>query len=233
MPFQIEFSDEDYQCVEFNNQIHSRIKICPMYYNLGFSPVPAIFGRLIVIKKLLKAINLLPKEYGFLIWDVYRPREVQGRLFDWMRAEVKKKKPDLDDQENYHETKKYMSAPSKIGDTYCPPHLSGGAIDLTLYRIADDLELDMGTAFDDCSARAHRDYFKFQMNLSEEDKLIQERRNLLRRLMETVGFTSYHYEWWHFDIGNIFWSREMRLPEVFGPLFGDKEWQEFEKLEVK
>ena len=42
--------------------------------------------------------------------------------------------------------------------------------------------------------------------------------------MEKAGFTSYLYEWWHFDIGDVFWSRELKLNPVFGPLFGDEEW---------
>ncbi len=42
--------------------------------------------------------------------------------------------------------------------------------------------------------------------------------------MENAGFSPYPYEWWHFDIGNIFWSRVTKRPEIFGPLFSDKEW---------
>ena len=42
--------------------------------------------------------------------------------------------------------------------------------------------------------------------------------------MEACGFTSYEYEWWHFDFGNVFWSCEVKRPVIFGPLFGDEEW---------
>ena len=53
---------------------------------------------------------------------------------------------------------------------------------------------------------------------------IKKQRNLLRGLMEDAGFTSYQHEWWHFDIGTIFWSKETGNTPVFGPLFGDEEW---------
>lgn len=99
-----------------------------------------------------------------------------------------------------------MSPPSSVGDEYCPPHLSGGAIDLTLYAIASGEQLEMGTPFDDCSERAHSDYFNLQTQLLPEEKIIKERRNLLRSAMNNVGFTSYHYEWWHFDIPEILLS---------------------------
>jgi zinc D-Ala-D-Ala dipeptidase len=219
-----QFSHDDYNMVEFNNQTHSRIQVRPMYFELGFSPSSRIFGRRVVLDRLLKALNSLPLKYGFLIWDVYRPRAVQSQLFDWMREEIRKKSPHLTDQDIYTEARKYMSPPSKVGDEYCPPHLSGGAIDLTLYEIADGKEVEMGTPFDDCTERAHSDYFNLKTQLSPEEEGIKERRHLLRTAMENVGFTSYQYEWWHFDIGDIFWSRIVKQPTVFGPLFGEEEW---------
>lgn len=217
------FLEPEYEIVEFTNHIHSRIKVSPMYFELGYSSSPLIFGRYAVLHRLYKVITLLPENYGILIWDVYRPRAVQAKLFDWMKEEIRKNSPYLTEQENYIEATKYMSAPSKIGDEYCPPHLSGGAIDLTLYNISNGTALDMGTQFDDCTERASSDYFNERTNLSIDEKKIKEQRKILRDAMEAVGFTSYQHEWWHFDIGNIFWSKKVGCPEVFGPLFGNEE----------
>ena len=105
-----------------------------------------------------------------------------------------------------------------------PPHLSGGAVDLTLYEILGGKEVEMGTLFDDCTERAHSDYFNIKNQLSPIEEEIKEKRQLLREVMENVGFTSYQYEWWHYDIGNIFWSRIVNQSAVFGPLFGNEEW---------
>ena len=218
------FCEKDFEVVEFHHQINPKIKICPMYFELGFSPSPMIYGRYAVLSRLLIAMSHLPSTYGFIIWDIYRPRSVQATLFNWMKKEIQKKHPSLNEQEIQEETKKYMSAPSAIGDQYCPPHLSGGAVDLTLYDLSTGKELDMGTPFDDCTERAHRDYFNLILESSDEEKRILERRKVLRDAMENAGFTSYQYEWWHFDIGNIFWSRATHSPAVFGPLFGDEEW---------
>ena len=214
----------DHQVVSFNNIKNTRIKIKPMYFDLGFSSSSAIFGRVAVYRRLLIVLSILPENYGIVVWDVYRPREVQGRLFEWMSNEIKKNKPFLSDVENYNETLKYMSAPSKRGDKYCTPHLSGGAIDLTFFDVGSGLELDMGTIFDDCTEVAGRDFFSKKEGLSESEIIIKHRRNLLRNSMEHVGFTSYVHEWWHFDIGDIFWGRELELEPVFGPLFGNEEW---------
>lgn len=219
-----DFSDNDYAPIELTNQTHPRIRVCPQYYELGFSVVSHIYGRKAVLRRLLNVLEQLPAEYGLLIWDVYRSREVQAALFAWMRNEIKKKNPRLSDEENYAETQKYMSPPSLIGDSYCPPHLSGGAIDLSLYHVSTGIELDMGTPFDDCSEKADRDYFNHKVNLSAAEANIKKQRNLLRGLMEKAGFTSYQHEWWHFDLGTIFWSRATGKAPIFGPLFGDEEW---------
>lgn len=218
------FLPDDYLAIVLDNHVHERLKIEPMYFNSGFSPDALVYGRKIILKRLLVALKDLPEELGFLIWDIYRPRAVQAKLFLWMREQIREKMPHLSDEENYLETQKYISKPSIVGDEYCPPHLSGGAIDLTLFDRKTELPLEMGTLFDDCTEVAHRDYFQHRENLTEQEQAISTRRQLLRSAMERVGFTSYQYEWWHFDIGNIFWSRAMQQPAVFGPLFDDKEW---------
>ncbi|WP_131777699.1 M15 family metallopeptidase [Legionella fairfieldensis] len=218
------FSKNDYEIVEFHNNINERIQVYPMYFKLGFSSIAQVFGRAIVLKSLLQALKFLPQDYGFLIWDVYRPRSVQKTLFNWVREEIRLKLPALSEEENYEETKKYISPPSRVGEDYCPPHLSGGAIDLTLFEMTTNKELDMGTPFDESSERAHSNYFNLKTRLSAQEKHFKYRRNLLHTTMNHAGFTSYQYEWWHFDIGNLFWSRAVKQPAVFGPLFGDKEW---------
>lgn len=72
---------------------------------------------------------------------------------------------------------KYVTLPAKIGDNYCSPHLSGGAIDLTLFEIASGKELEMGTPFDDCTEKAHRDYFEQLTELTLEEKISSKEDN--------------------------------------------------------
>jgi len=223
---ELSFDEKDFEAVRFDNNIHSRIKIRPMYYELGFSAAPDIFGRRVVLEKIINALDYLPDEFGLLVWDVYRPRHVQAKLFEWMRGEIKKRFPHYTDEQNFAEARKYMSCPSKPGDEYCPPHLSGGAVDLTLFNIGDGEPLEMGTVFDDCTEVAHSHYYDLKSQLTLDELKIHERRIMLRSSMEKSGFVSYQYEWWHFDIGDIFWSRKLNVPAVFGPLFGDEEWPE-------
>lgn len=216
----------DMEAVETVNGLHARLMVEPMYFNLGFSNTSKIFGRRVVLDKLLQALAHLPRQVGFMVWDIYRCRSCQGRLFEWMRVEVKKKYPGLTDTENYETASKFMSPPSQIGDAYCPPHLSGGAVDLTLFDVTTGNELNMGTPFDDCTERAHADFFDKYPPQLDEDRIIRDRRKMLSGAMQSAGFSVYDFEWWHFDFGNVFWSRKTGLPEAFGPLFGDHEMPE-------
>jgi D-alanyl-D-alanine dipeptidase len=75
------------------------------------------------------------------------------------------------------ETKKYVSEPSKAKDAQkCSPHLSGGAIDLTLYDTKTGKELNMGTDFDEFKKFAHSEYFEFkdEKDLTEKMKEIRK-----------------------------------------------------------
>ena len=218
------FSEEDLVAIELHNNMHSRIRVRPVYFELGYSPSPKIYSRKIVLDRLIDMLKELPSQYGIMILDVYRPRAVQGVLFEVIRNEVRKLKPHLSEEENYIETRKYVSLPSVVGALYCAPHLSGGAIDLTLIDSKTFHECDMGAPFDDPEDISHRNYYAKKSILTKEEETIKARRDLLQNSMESVGFTSYEYEWWHFDIGNVFWSRMTGLPEAFGPLFGDNEW---------
>lgn len=205
---------------------HPRLRVQPKYFELGFSPSLAIYARAAVVDRLLLALDHLPASLGLMVWDVYRPRAVQATLFEWMKGEVKKRHPSFTAEQIFEEAKKFAARPSVVGEAYCPPHLSGGAVDLTLFDCASGELLPMGTPFDDCTERAHALYFENQTTLSVEDEQCRASRALLRNAMLSVGFVNYEYEWWHFDYGDHLWSNQTGQQGLFGPLFGDLEWPE-------
>lgn len=226
MTINFEFSPQDHEPILFHNELNDRIQISPKYFEMGLSPYPLMVGRKAVLNRLLLALNFLPSQYGFLILDVYRPRSVQAKIFEWMRNEISKRSPDLSADALYQETKKFASPPSKIGESRVPPHLSGGAIDLTLYDMKTKQELDMGTPFDDCTEKANHNYYQNKSNLTDTEIKIHHNRMALLSAMQEVGFTPHDVEWWHYDLGDCLWSNKINLPAVFGPLFGDLEWNE-------
>jgi zinc D-Ala-D-Ala dipeptidase len=108
---------------------------------------------------------------GLSIFDAYRPWAVTKQL--WDATEPAKRD--------------YVANP-KRGSR----HNRGCAIDLTLCRLIDGVQLPMPSTFDDFSERAHRNYLG---GTTEETK----NRAILEAAMVAEGFIGMSNEWWHFD----------------------------------
>ena len=106
---------------------------------------------------------------GLKIWDGFRPRSVQYRMWEIV--------PDP----------RYVADPN-IGSS----HNRGGAVDLTIIDFSTKDELDMPTTFDFFGAEAHHDYMDHPLEVIAN-------RELLKNLMTNVGsFSIYPEEWWHY-----------------------------------
>jgi D-alanyl-D-alanine dipeptidase len=111
---------------------------------------------------------LARQQLGLKLWDCYRPLSVQRRFFALVPDE------------------RYVANPAKGSR-----HNRGAAVDLTLVDGAGR-ELDMGTPFDDFSARAHRD-------ARDLPEAARAHRATLEAAMGAEGFVGLPTEWWHFD----------------------------------
>ncbi|HEU0012363.1 MAG TPA: M15 family metallopeptidase [Longimicrobium sp.] len=70
-------------------------------------------------------------------------------------------------------------------------HNRGATVDLTLVRLSDGAEVDMGTPYDTFSEAAHT---------ANATGAVMENRLRLLRAMEAEGFSNYDKEWWHFRL---------------------------------
>jgi D-alanyl-D-alanine dipeptidase len=109
--------------------------------------------------------------YGLLVHDAYRPWYVTKMFWDATPEELK-----------------HFVADPSAGSR----HNRGCAVDLTLYDLATGQPVQMVAGYDEFSPRAYPAY------PGGTDRQRWHRR-LLRRTMESEGFTIYEYEWWHFD----------------------------------
>lgn len=173
-----------------------------------------VFLRLGVAMRLVAATRYLPKGYKFLIWDGWRPLEVQQALFDEFYSWLQKENPGLPEENLVNLTQTYVSLPS-INPAKPSPHNTGGAMDLTLVY-EDGHDVPMGTGFDDFSARAATAYFEGRMNLTKQERGFRDNRRILFYALTQAGFTNYREEWWHFDYGNQFWAVQKGTPAVYG-----------------
>jgi D-alanyl-D-alanine dipeptidase len=131
---------------------------------------PACYCRLKVAKALLNAQKELDStNLVFKFFDCYRPSSAQWALW--------KKMPDP----------RYVHPP-----TQGSRHSRGVALDLTLFDLKSNKELDMGTEFDFFGKEA---YWNYKAHSEEVNK----NRKLLLNLMQKNNFSTVPTEWWHFD----------------------------------
>ena len=122
---------------------------------------------------LLKAHRALaPHGYGLLIHDGYRPWTITKLFWD-------------------------MTAGTPMQEFVADPksgskHNRGCAVDLTMYDLATGEAVVMPGEYDEASLRSYPDY-------KGGPPEARAKRDLLRRVMETEGFTVEPNEWWHFN----------------------------------
>jgi zinc D-Ala-D-Ala dipeptidase len=121
---------------------------------------------------LVRALHKLqPLGYGLLIHDAYRPWYVTKIFWDATPPEGKI----------------FVADPSQGSR-----HNRGCAVDLTLYDLVTGKPIEMPGTYDEMSPRSFPDY-------PGGTSLQRWHRDLLRRAMESEGFSVYEHEWWHFD----------------------------------
>ncbi|MFJ7736333.1 M15 family metallopeptidase [Lysinibacillus sp. NPDC097287] len=182
---------------------HPRIFIQSFYY-LQHIPnsLKSLYLREGAYERLKHAVLLLPENYSLILYDGFRPIQVQQYLFTHFAKRIKLQYPYFTEQEVLNETHKYVAFPNK-GQEFNTPHLTGGAIDLTLGDL-NGRALNLGTAFDEISEKSETRYFEQHPQENTEACI---HRRLLYNCMTMVGFSNYSEEWWHFDFNNISWAR--------------------------
>ncbi|KAF3889299.1 MULTISPECIES: M15 family metallopeptidase [Nostocales] len=171
----------------------------PVYFKQGISNSPVCFVREQVAHKLQRVQDNLGR-YRLKIWDTWRPRSLQAKLYDYYRSKLAFEHPDWDKLRLDEEMTIFVARPDI---NLIPPHSTGGAVDITLVD-QNGKELDMGTDFDHFGPEAASLYFESQQQ--ERSAEICSNRRLLRSAMSAEGFRFDEFEWWHFDFGNQCWA---------------------------
>jgi len=147
------------------------------------------------MSRLTAAVESLPPRWGFAVFDAWRPLALQQELYTAAYSD-----PDLPPG--------FLAEPSTDPATP-PPHLTGGAVDLTL--TVDGVALALGTGFDDITTMAGA------ARLESRPGPAREARRMLYRHMHDAGFIIFEGEWWHFEYGTIRWSAITGHPPLYGP----------------
>ena len=134
--------------------------------------------------------ELITKGYRLKIFDAYRPQKAVTHFMKWALDEndVRMKKyfyPELD--------KKVLFPQGYIAEH--SGHSRGSTVDLTLFDMTTEKEVDMGGTFDYFGELSHPDY----RNITEEQ---YKNRMILREVMLKHGFKPMVEEWWHFTLAD-------------------------------
>ena len=160
----------------------------------------------------LKAVSdeLAPMGYRLKIYDTYRPQRAVDHFVEWAKKadDTRMKQyfyPDLDKTILF--PRGYILAKSG--------HSRGSTVDLTLFDMNTEKEVDMGGTFDWFGRESHPDWGGnpdtrkytgvFPANTPAERKISEtqcKNRMLLRSVMLKHGFKPLDEDWWHFTLAD-------------------------------
>lgn len=134
--------------------------------------------------------DLVEKGYRLKIFDAYRPQSAVSHFVRWAEDldDTRMKPyfyPELDKSVLFEQG--YIAAHSG--------HSRGSTVDLTLFDMETEREVDMGGTFDYFGQLSHPDY-------EEVTTRQYKKRMLLREVMTKHGFKPLAEEWWHFTLEN-------------------------------
>ena len=157
----------------------------------------------------LKAVSddVISLGYRLKIYDAYRPQKAVDHFVRWAEniSDTRMKAyfyPDLDKKVLFPQ--EYICAKSG--------HSHGSTIDLTLFDMATEKELDMGGTFDWFGPESHPDFcgnpetgeYTGDNSKSPRGRSITaeqfRNRMILRQAMIRHGFNALDSEWWHFTL---------------------------------
>ena len=159
----------------------------------------------------LKAVSddVISQGYRLKIYDAYRPQKAVDHFVRWAEdLNDTRMKPyfyaDLDKGVLFE--REYIMAKSG--------HTRGSTVDLTLFDMTSEKELDMGGTFDWFGPESHPDFcgnpetgeYTGDNSASPAGRSITPEqfahRMILRRAMMAHGFKPFPTEWWHFTLAD-------------------------------
>ncbi|MEV7283448.1 M15 family metallopeptidase [Streptomyces sp. NPDC093252] len=161
-----------------------------------------------VLRRLLLAQGALPSGVHLLLVEGFRPPALQRRYFEEYSATLRAAHPQAGPARIRELASAYISPPEVA------PHVSGGAVDLTLCA-ADGTELPLGT---EVNATPEESGGRCRTGAPGLDAGARANRAVLGRAMTAAGFVNYPTEWWHWSYGDRYWALLTAAPAArYGP----------------
>ncbi|MFF4796637.1 M15 family metallopeptidase [Streptomyces sp. NPDC001276] len=163
-----------------------------------------------VVKRLVKAQELLPQGLRLLFVEGYRPPSLQRAYFEEYAGQLQAIHADWSAEQIHSAASRYVSPPD------IAPHSAGAAVDLTLAD-AEGRELDLGTRMNADPEESEGACYTHAANISTEARA---NRKLLGSVLTAAGLVNYPTEWWHWSFGDRYWAL---IAGETAALYGPKE----------
>lgn len=134
--------------------------------------------------------DLKKQGYRLKIYDAYRPQMAVTNFVEWAKDEEDTRMKEY----FYPDLNKDVLFPQGYIAEHSG-HSRGSTVDLTLFDMETEKEVDMGGTFDYFGEESHPDY----KGITEEQ---YNNRMILRKAMTDHGFKPLDTEWWHFTLAD-------------------------------
>jgi D-alanyl-D-alanine dipeptidase len=138
--------------------------------------------------------------------DAYRSPAIQRQYFAEVWRRARDRCPDASPEALWQEVTRWVADPA-----LCPPHCTGGAVDLTLAFAHDGQPLPMGTPVGGLDGLLDARSHTWCRDLRQDD---QENRRTLFEAMSAAGFVNLATEWWHYSFGDQIWAALTLTPQA-------------------
>ena len=148
-----------------------------------------------VFSCLKDASRQLPRNWQIVLKAGFRPYEVQVAVLDAFIHASHMRSPDWSDAQHLMQARTFVADPRLV----CPPHVTGGAVDIDVKNKRTGEYIDMG-----CPPNTDSEISYLYSNLVTSEQ--HDNRMVLLRAMLTAGFAPNPHEWWHYQYGETYWA---------------------------
>lgn len=153
-------------------------------------------------ERLVTAQQALPRDWQIVIKAGFRPYDVQLAVLDSFMHESRTRHPEWSEARHLEQARTYVADPRIV----CPPHVTGGAVDVDIKTSAGDY-INMG-----CPPNTDAEIAFLHSDLLTPDQY-QNRLTLLTAMLD-AGFAPNVNEWWHYQYGEAYWAAFYSHPET-------------------
>jgi D-alanyl-D-alanine dipeptidase len=148
-----------------------------------------------VFERLKQAQSQLPDGWRMVLKAGFRPLGVQTTLLDAFKEKSRADHPDWNEERHLEHARTFVSDPTLV----CPPHVTGGAVDVAIKDIKTGDYVDMG-----CEPNTDNEISFLHSPLATKEQY--DNRMILLDAMLDAGFAPNVQEWWHYQYGETYWA---------------------------